>query len=112
MNRRRIFVTGACLGIVALAFVAWQAYMPARRARLAHDAIQPGMSCAEALASVHPYVDVRRYEEDARACQSMGPGAYSGFSPTFTSLVTMTYTFEVKFDSQGRVREVSPIGAW
>jgi hypothetical protein len=70
------------------------------------------MPCIEALTAVEPFADEAGHQEDVRVCRSVGPGAYSGFAPTFSSPLGLTYTFEVKFNEEGRVREVSPIGGW
>ncbi len=109
---RRIIVGVLSAALLGLALVGWQVYVTSKRAQRAQAAIRTGMRCNEALNAIQPFADEVAHEEDVRVCQSVGPRAYSGFSPTFSSPVGLTFTFEVKFDQEGRVQEVSPIGGW
>jgi hypothetical protein len=69
------------------------------------------MTCDEALHALAPFEDERSHASNSERCRGLGRNVHA-FEPTFTSRVTVTYTFTVKVNEQGRVESVSPLAVW
>jgi hypothetical protein len=111
MRRREAVGIVAVLAAIAAYAVYREVRLPRLRAENAHVAVRLGMTCREAVNALAPFEDEWSRAENSERCQALGRNLRT-FEPTFTSRLTVTYTFTVTMDEEGRVADIAPLAIW